>query len=399
MKEIQLDKEFLKQKIQEVLKVAHTDSRKFKIIEHHDRLQYSCPICSDSMKSPGTSKGMRGNLYYKNLMHICYNEGCKMSITSLLKTFNVGIDLDKKIGIYNYIDANISYKKEDSFVINSLDKLISIDDMVAFFNGDEESQFESFGKIQKNSIVYQHLKYNRRIDNFENLYEAKYRITKKWLEPVIVILNKSGDKVLGMQLRNLKSEHHKRLFKNYNFEKLYNMLHPDDTLDELEAISYNKLSNFYNILNVDWEKPVTIFEGYLDSIFYPNSLGATGINSTEDMDFLLDNDDDLKLQFFYDQDNIGIRKSIQKLNEGYSVFLWQKLVENLISKKRDKYKAKRFALKIKDLNKLAQDMKDGNPYDKLKLCNYFSSDEFDTIYLDSTLYPDNRKEYWQNKKK
>lgn len=396
---IELDKEYIKSKLQEVLKISHSDSRKYKIIEHGDRLQYSCPICLDSMKSPGTARGMRGNFYYKNLMHICYNEeGCNMSLTKLLKTFNVQLDLDKKIDIYNYIDTNAIYsRKDDNYVAQRLDKLLDINEMSEFFNNDPKIDFDDFRPIQKNSIVFQYLKYDRLISDFTNLYEAKYRITPSWIEPVIIILNKSGDKVLGMQVRNLKSEKKKRLFKTYNFEKLYNMVHPGEPLDEIEALSYNKLSNFYNILNVNWEQPVTIFEGYLDSIFYPNSIGAIGINSTEDMNFLLENDEDLKLQFFFDQDNIGVRKSSQKLNAGYNVFLWQKLVEKLISNKKDKYKAKRYALKIKDLNNLAQEMKSDEPYNKLKLFTYFSTDEFDKIYLDSTLYPDNRKQYWDSK--
>lgn len=385
MKEIELDKNYIKFKIQEVLNISHTDPRKLRIVEHPDRLQYSCPICMDSIKAPGQK--LRGNLYYKNLMHICFNEGCSMSFLKLLKTFNIPVDLDKKVNIYNYIDNNITYSnKNEEFVLSTLDKLMTIDELEDYFNNSEKSEFKSFNKIKKNSRVYQHLKYKRFINNFENLYEAEYIFSKKWVESVIIILNRVDDKILGMQVRNLKSEKNKRFFKTYNFEKLYNLLHPDDLLDDFEALSYNKLSNFYNILNVNWEKPVTIFEGYLDSLFYPNSIGAIGINSTEDMDFLLENDEDLKLQFFYDQDYIGITKSIQKLNKGYKVFLWQKLVENLIKNKKDKYKAKRYASKIKDLNKLIQEMRNDNAYNKLELWKYFSADEFDNIYLDSTLY-------------
>jgi len=48
---------------------------------------------------------------------------------------------------------------------------------------------------------------------------------------------------------------------------------------------------------------------------------------------------------------------------------------------------------------LVQEMKNDDPYNKLKLWTYFSNDEFDKMYLDSTLYPDNRKQYWDSKKK
>ena len=53
-----------------------------------------------------------------------------------------------------------------------------------------------------------------------------------------------------------------------------------------------------NILNVDFSEKITVFEGYLDSLFFPNSLGVVGVNT--DMRFLENND--LDLQYFYDND-------------------------------------------------------------------------------------------------
>lgn len=379
----ELDRDYIKSKIQEILDKVHTDPRKKKIKVYPDRLNYACSECGDSDKDPNKK---RANLYFKNMFVICFNEGCNMSFTKLLKNHSIDIDLQKKLDIYNYIDTNIRYKKEDNFVIQKLDRLIDIDFLTTTFNDNPSTQFSKFSPIKLKSAAYQYLKYDRLIDNFENIYEADYSLSPKWKEKVIVLLNKSGKKVLGLQIRNLKPGD-KRFFKTFNFEKLHNMLHPDDPLDELEALSYNKISNFYNILNVDWEKPVTIFEGYLDSLFYPNSIAGIGINSMEEINFLLS--DELDIQFFFDQDGIGIRKALEMLNKGHKVFLWQKLVDDLLKNKVDKYKAKNYLLKIKDLNKLVQEMKNPEPFTKLKLEKYFSNDTFDKLYLDFTLYPKN----------
>jgi hypothetical protein len=387
-----LDREYIKNVIKELLNRNNPEGKR-QIKDYPERLNFSCPICGDSEKVVSKK---RGNLYLKNMQYICFNEsGCNRSFLKLLKTFNVEIDLQKKLDIYNYIDTNIKYKKEDNFVISKLDRLIDIDFLTEFLNNHPETQFSNFSPIKQKSAAYQYLKYERLIDNFENIYESDFSITPKWKEKVIVILNKSGKKVLGLQIRNLKPGD-KRLFKTFNFEKLHNIIHPEDPLDEIEAVSYNKISNFYNILNVDWEKPVTIFEGYLDSIFFPNSVGAIGLNSIDEMTFLMS--DDLDLQFFFDQDNIGVRKASTMLEKGHKVFLWQKLVEKLISNKTDKYQAKNYMLKVKDLNKLVQEMKNPEPYAKLKLDKYFSNDQFDKLYLDFNLYPNKQKEYKNYKK-
>jgi len=393
---MELDIDYIKSKIIEVLKIAHSDNRKHIIKDLPDRLNFCCPICGDSLNS----NKKRANIYKDNPLYlICFNEGCRSSITSLFTKFNIYIDPAKKQEIYEYAESNIKFdRKKEIYIPKHLDKLMDINDITNFFNNNPEHQITKFKPIHNNSAAYQYLKFDRLIENYTNIYEAEYRLTEKWVEKVIVILNKSDDKVLGFQLRNLKSGD-KRLFKVYNFEKIYKLLNPDADIDELELLSYNKISNFYNILNVDWEQPVTIFEGYLDSIFFPNSMAGIGLNSIDtELSFLFDSD--INLQFFFDQDQVGIDKSLKILEKGHKVFLWQKLVEDLIKNKKDKHEAKKYALKIKDLNKLVQEMKNPDAYNKLKLNKYFSNDAFDRLYLDSSLYPqNNKKTYTEYKKK
>lgn len=379
-----LDKDYIKSLVQKILNKEHAEPQKKIIKEFSDRFNFACPICGDSHKNVNAK---RGNLYFNTMHYVCFNEKCGRSFLKLLKTFNVELDLQKKMDIYNYIDNNVHWdKKDDSFVAQRLDKLIDIDNLTEILNNNPSSQFSNFGPIKTNSAAYQYLKFDRLIENFENIYEAEYSVTSKWKEKVIVILNKSGKKVLGLQIRNLKTGD-KRWFKTFNFEKLHNMVHPEDPLDELEALSYNKISNFYNILNVDWDKPVTIFEGYLDSIFMTgqNSIGAIGLNSINDFSFLMS--DDLTLQFFFDQDLVGIKKSIIMLEKGYKVFLWQKFNEYMIRNKRDKNEAMKYMLKIKDLNLLVQKINNFEIFDKINFQQFFSNDIFDKLYLDETKYP------------
>ena len=141
---------------------------------------------------------------------------------------------------------------------------------------------------------------------------------------------------------------------------------------------YNKLSYYFNVMNVDFNQPVTIFEGYLDSLFLPNSIGITGLNT--DLDFFEKNPD-LDIRYFFDNDDPGYKKTAEKIKDGFCVFLWKKLFESIVDKKNpsDPYHLYHKISKVKDLNKLAEMVP--NPYKELKLEEYFSKDIYDLRYI------------------
>ena len=385
METAELDVAYLKDKIQEILDKAHSEPEKRRIMPmsaSNRDIQFACPICGDSRKK---THEKRGHLYLNSLRFKCYNEACHTSaptFTALCKKFNIVLDPGKKLDFINYVNEHIQYRPtEDDYMSASMDKLLHIDDLKRVFNSGQ-AELTDFKPIQKESRAYWHLK-NRKINpDDDTFWEAKRWVTPTWSEDVIVFLNKKGEHVLGMQTRNLKKEKDKRYFKIYNFEMLYNIIN-QDPFDETDAIIYNKLSYFFNVLNVDFEKVVTIFEGYTDSKFYPNSIGLVGVDT--DLDFLLKSG--AELQFFYDYDRAGIYNSIKMLNQNQRVFLWEKLFEDLIKNKKDPYQLYKKLIKIKDLNKLAEIVQD--PYSKLKLYNYFSIDLFDKKYLTFKNFPKN----------
>jgi hypothetical protein len=213
----------------------------------------------------------------------------------------------------------------------------------------------------------------------KNIWEGKFWISSDRWEPVIIILNRKGEKVLGAQIRNLKSGK-ARLFKIYNFETLYKWIKDVEEVTDIdisELVIYNKLSYYFNILNIDFSYRITIFEGYLDSLFYPNSIGVVGVSTN--MKFLEINN--LELQYFYDNDETGFKKSAQKIKEGRSVFLWKKLFNNIVENKKnsDPFKTLWRISKVKDLNKLAEISP--SPYSKFKLNEFFSEDVMDLRWI------------------
>lgn len=382
-----MDKVYIKSIIQQVLNSNFKIVEKRRMNEYHDRVQFACPYCQDSAK---VKNAKRGNVWFNKLIYVCFNCGKKTNFDKFSKDFNIRLDPQKKLELIEHLNSTISYKDaEDDFLDTEFDKLIEFSEVERIFNNDELN-ITDFRPIQKDGVIYQYLM-NRGIPDVlhKNIYEAKYWMNSDRYDPIIVLLNRRGSKILGVQVRNLK-DGKRRLFKIYNFETLYKWIKGVEEIEDIDfnqLVIYNKLSYYFNILNVDFSEKVTIFEGYLDSLFYPNSIGVVGVNT--DMKFLESNN--LELQYFYDNDQAGFDKSEMKLKEGYPVFLWKKLFQDIVDKKQseDPYKLMYRISKVKDLNKLAELVP--NPYKKLDLESFFSKDILDIRWI-----PKKEKKKFQN---
>jgi len=372
-----IDKDLIRSKVQLILDKAHTLAPKRVIKETPDGLAFADPIGGDSKTNPYAK---RAHLYWDSFYIICYDDdGYKMPFTELCSKFGVDIGSEQRLAIYDHIDNNITYNDcENEFLDSTFDELINLDKLIeTLSSGDCDSQIVNLQPVQAGSKVEFYLK-KRNIFNFNNIYQAEFYKSSDWKEPVLVIMNRKGDKILGLQIRNLQ-EGYKRMFKIYNYEHLLEWVDPIllKEIDVNKLVMYNKLSYFYNILNVDFNSTITIFEGYLDSIFYPNSIGLSGVST--DVKFLENNS--LDIQYFYDNDKAGWKKSENKINNGFSVFLWKKLFESIVDNKnsKDPYHLMNKINKVKDLNSLA--MLVNKPYTTLKLKDFFSKDTFDKKYI------------------
>jgi hypothetical protein len=299
----------------------------------------------------------------------------------MCKDFNEQIDPDKKLEMIEHLDSIVTYTDyQNEFIDARFENLIDLTDLEDSINKNL-TPFSDFKPIQVNGGIYKYL-IGRGIgpELHKNIYQAKYWKNEDESEWVIVMLNRKDNKILGMQIRNLK-EGKRRTFKIYNYENILDWINmakeEPKVIDINELVVYNKLSYYFNILNVNFDYMITVFEGYLDSLFYPNSIGVVGVNT--DMKFIENNQ--LSIQYFYDNDTAGNQKSEQKIKQGYSVFLWNKLFENIVKQKatKDPYSLMHRISKVKDLNKLAQLSKD--PFNKFKLYEFFSKDLMDLKWI------------------
>ena len=371
-----MDQNYIKSIIQNVLNKEFSSTHRRKIVPYTDRLNICCPYCGDGK----SEHKKRGNFYYNRLIYICFNCDKKTTFDRFCKDFNEQLDPDKKLEMIEHLNSVMTYSDfEGDFVDAKLEDLIELTELERVFSQDL-TPISDFKPIQVNGGVYKYL-VGRGIEPefHKNIYQAKYWKNEDEHEWIIAMLNRRGDKVLGMQIRNLK-EGRRRMFKIYNYENLLEWVSIGKDVEERDMsqlVIYNKLSYYFNILNVDFGETITVFEGYLDSLFFSNSIGLVGVNT--DYRFLENNN--LDLRYFFDNDEAGYKKSEEKLKGNFRVFLWKKLFESIVDKKKsdDPYKLLHRISKVKDINKLSELVP--NPYKKLELDNFFSSDILDLKWI------------------
>lgn len=384
-----MDKVYIKNILQKILDKEFANVQKRRVNDYSDRLNFACPFCGDSHRN---NHAKRGNLYFNRLVFICFNCDKKTTFDRMCKHFNEQIDPDKKLEMIEHLDSIMTYNDYQSeFTDAKFDNLIDISDLEKSIELNL-TPFSDFKPIQVNGGIYKYL-IGRGIepDKHKNIYQAKYWKNEDESEWIIIMLNRRDTKLLGMQVRNLK-EGRKRMFKIYNFENILEWVNlakeEPKHIDINELVIYNKLSYYFNILNVDFDRMITVFEGYLDSLFYPNSIGLVGVNT----DFRFLENSGFDLQYFFDNDEAGFKKSEEKLKEGYTVFLWNKLFESIVDQKNsnDPFSLLHRISKVKDINKLCQLTPDA--FKKLKLPLFFSKDALDVKWIPKFKRRRNNKE-------
>ncbi len=372
-----IDGDWIAESIRAILAKVHSSDQKLQIKEKTDRWTFACPICGDS-HSRNDQK--RGHLFKNNLWYKCYNEDCRSTFTQLCKMFDVQLDPDKKMNLINWVDNNAKLytKAQNSILFQQFDKVFTPEEFQDWFDSGQ-GPLHHFGKVKWGSKVYTYLRERGFVDaQINHMYEG-IKTNGKWSEPYLVFVNTVNGRILGMQERNLQKGD-KRRFKIWTFGDLYRSI-TKTQMDPLEEASYNKVSQLFNIFNVNYDKTITIFEAYLDSAFWPNSIGAVGMNT--DVNFLTGND--LDLQFFFDFDNPGKRKAKFWLTKGYRVFLWDKWLHEFCLSSGDYYGTERWIKNnIKDLNDIVLKMKLTS---YKELMPYFSGDPLDLIWVTDDLKP------------
>jgi hypothetical protein len=337
--------------IEDILVTAHRSGPKTKLKRMHNRLSFACPYCGDG--STDMLK-KRGNIFWDTLYYHCYNYGCKShkSINEFIHDFAPnGLDSSERLAVIDFIKSNTVKTVRNNMKYEIFEGLYKCAVPIETFLERTGSRI-----VKKDMPGFDYLK-ERLLHKFEG--EFSYGNGK------LYILNLTSDhkRIVGFQIRNLQRSSAKYL--TYNIEKMYHFCGleiPEDT----DIQKLNDVSTLFGILNIDFTRPVTVFEGPIDAKFIGNSLAlcTVGRNVEQFADIPT-------IRYMFDNDRAGRDAMRDLLKQGKEVFLWDKFIKT--------FNLHEFS--IKDLNDLIRACYK-NKSDAYKYLNsYFSSNSLDSFYV------------------
>jgi len=370
----ELIRTFIVPKLQEILnKIFGPNSPKSQIEPSEKRLNFACPFCGDSQTNPYKK---RGNIFFKDLHFKCFN--CGTPVMGLKKFMMEFLNLETN-DIYNLsiVESNISRLR--TFMEEYFEDQLCLSKFEPYFIDREDFKNKLKLVEAKGSSIENYLRKRNQTKFNHFLYNEYFK--------QIYILNLADDNhLISYIVRNLESVNIKKYGKYiiHTFQDLcddmeivfdlHNKVEKNiDLLDykmdeektkESELDLLMKLSSIFNLYHIDFSKTVTIFEGNMDALLFPNSVAMMGANKS--IPIMLENK-----RYFLDNDATGIKNSIQRLQAGDSIFLWTKFLEDheyLLRKKKN----------IKDLTDI---LKADKNFKLQKLNNYFSDDKFDILSI------------------
>lgn len=357
--------------VKQVIVQAHNEPSKQMIKEMPGRLTMACPFCGDSTTD---HKKKRGNLYWDTLQYHCFNCGTHSNAYQLLKEHHVKFQsTDDSIQVIDYIQEHKLETNHVEVLEHDVFKLVH--DLAP--TRTEIKEWFDFYEIEPGDSAFFYLRsrlLSSKLDRF--MYSPK--------DKRIVVLNLAPkEKVIGFQTRSLVKKANSR-YLTYDIEKIYEEANKELIISEEELISAKKVSTLFNVMMVDFEREVTMFEGPIDSMFIPNSIGlATAGRSTEEFDEIP------TIRYMFDNDSTGKKKMMEKLKRGRKIFIWEKFLkethierdwENYL-KGVDKNNRDKYPKQIGDLNDLVIAAWLTKNKCLNKLTDYFTNSKLDAYHL------------------
>jgi hypothetical protein len=342
--------EEIKPKIQEILRNAYPGNKPKQTIKvHYDRISFAAPCCGDSAHN---NYKKRGNIILEGKfmnLYKCFNCGTCMSVQNFLRQYGQ----DMSMSMIDYIASNkvdiSSFRVQQDF--GSLSHIYD-NELIESLAIDRDTFRTRLSLVEctqpcngRNYLI------NRQQYDF-----SKFMYSVSFNKLFILNLTPSG-KIFGMQVRSFSDKSAK--YKTYGLQKIHEMIFNDDVKvpDDI-----NELSMIFNILLIDYNKYVTVTEGPMDSFLIRNSIALCGAGKHIEFPFMV--------RYLFDDDKPGREHAIEKLQEGYQVFMWEKYRKDIGMPAKKKIDMNDVVIWCKKNNVIVPSIEDG-----------FSDNEFDLINI------------------
>lgn len=364
--------------IKDLLKKRFPEDRfKQEVYESGDKINFACPYCGDSKTD---SRKKRGNIYPDRGFYKCYNDGCgvKSDIPKFISKFALKYSLGvPEVKAETKWVPQTSKKKRGSLIEllinkNASDHLLKIEEVVRRFS------LTPCSEIDPDTELGIFIK-NRGLDTLPAFQKCSYFDSR---EDKIYLFNldQRTGKILGFAIRRIGEDitGPKYLIKNYSELKKNGLVRnvEDDIITDIDSIN-----NYFNVLNVDFSKPILVTEGQIDAMFLNNSIATTGISKSKLLlENLLSKSHTLIL---FDSDMAGKTQSIDLIKKGYRVFLWNKVMADLRKKYNEDYRNVRLIKDVNDLYSFMLKHDRSLTFDSFNtfVLQYFSESPLDLLYV------------------
>lgn len=326
-----------------------------------DRLNFCCPYCGDSLDP----RKKRGNLYTDTLTYKCYNGGCEMHVglLKLVKDFDVmdvmtdGEKSSARETITNFMSESKQTRMQRQDL--SLDMMVSTDFPKMLVRRTKLIEKLGLSEILPGTFMHTYLR-----NRFQTV-DKKFLVDTRKNRLYILNLDRSGEMVFALQTRQFgKAVVTGAKYLTYNLTGVWSKLLGCTDVDFInETAKLNAVSTVFGCLRINFNEPITLFEGPLDSFLYPNSCGMCSINN--EWPFAVEG-----YRWFQDNDDAGRKRALREIAAGKQVFMWSKFMDDYSIRGQ----------KIKDLNDLViyeseHKMTFGD------LSRFFSSHKLDGIFI------------------
>lgn len=330
---------------------------------HSNRLQFCCPCCGDSLKDPSKKRGNIGLTGTWTNLYKCFNCGVSMPVSEFVRKYYRG---SVPMSVINYM---AEYKPGVQAGVDG-----SVNNSLEMYNQENIDLYSIPRETLKTFLDLQEV--NDPINNWNKgcqylLNRNQRDFTKFLYRPgndtlFVLNLSKSGN-IIGLQTRCLTNPLPKNepKYRTYNLTNIYKLLLKDYLVLNVEIPQeIDTLSMLFNILLVNYSKPIIVTEGPMDAFLLTNAVALCGAAKTLPV---VGN-----FKFMFDDDVPGREHAIEMLKSGHTVFLWNEFKKENNIPNADKWDVNDILNYYKKHNK-------GLP--NFSKATYWSNDIFDAISI------------------